>query len=115
MRTPIIAGNWKMYKTIPEALQFVEAVKEPLKAYPGVEKAICASFVSLTSLRDALRDTDIRVGAQDIFWEDQGAYTGEISPLMLKDVAELVIIGHSERRQYFGETDETVNKKIKAV
>ena len=115
MRIPIIAGNWKMYKTIAETLQFVEAVKEPLRSYPRVEKAICASFVSLAPLHNAVRDTDIRVGAQDMFWEDQGAYTGEVSPLMLKDVAELVIIGHSERRQYFGETDETVNKKIKAA
>jgi len=115
MRVPIIAGNWKMYKTISETLQFVEAVKGPLRSYSGVEKAICASFISLAALSDAVRDTDIRVGAQDMFWEEQGAYTGEISPLMLKDVAELVIIGHSERRQYFGETDETVNRKIKAA
>jgi triosephosphate isomerase (TIM) len=115
MRTPIIAGNWKMYKTIAEARQFVEAAKDELAKYPQVEKAICAPFVSLAPLKDALHGTDIKLGAQNMFWEDQGAYTGEVSPLMLREVCELVIIGHSERRQYFGETDETVNKKIKAA
>jgi triosephosphate isomerase len=90
-------------------------VKEPLKAYPQAEKAICASFVALAPLADALRGTDIKLGAQDMFWEEQGAYTGEVAPTMLQGVCDLVIIGHSERRLHFGETNETVNKKIKAA
>ncbi len=115
MRTPFIAGNWKMYKTIAEAREFVEAVREPLAEYPRVEKAICASFVALAPLAQALAGTGIRPGAQDMHWEAQGAFTGEVSPVMLREVCDLVIIGHSERRQYFGETDETVNRKIKAA
>jgi triosephosphate isomerase len=115
MRTPILAGNWKMYKTIAEALQFIEDVRAPLREYPRVEKAICAPFVALAPLANALKGMDTRLGAQDVYWEDQGAFTGEVSPLMLKGLCDLVIIGHSERRQFFGETDETVNRKLKAV
>lgn len=115
MRTPILAGNWKMYKTIAEALDFAEAIKDALGGIVGVEKAICAPFVALAPLARALKGTGIKLGAQNMHWEEQGAYTGEVSPLMLKGVCDLVIIGHSERRQYFGETDETVNKKIKAA
>jgi triosephosphate isomerase len=115
MRIPVLVGNWKMYKTVTEALDFAAAVKGPLADLTGVEKAICASFVSLPLLAEALRGTGIKLGAQDMHWEDQGAFTGEVSPLMLKGLCDLVIIGHSERRQYFGETDETVNKKIKAA
>ncbi len=115
MRTPILAGNWKMHKTIAEALDFVHAVKEPLAAIDGVEKAVCPAFVALPAVAEALRGTGIKVGAQDMHWEDQGAFTGEVSPLMLKGLCDLVIIGHSERRQYFGETDESVNRKIKAA
>lgn len=115
MRTAILAGNWKMYKTIAEALQFVEAVREPLSAISGVDYAICAPFTALAPLKRALEGTAIQLGAQNMFWEVQGAYTGEVSPQMLQELCDLVIIGHSERRQYFGETDETVNKKIKAA
>jgi triosephosphate isomerase len=115
MRIPVLAGNWKMYKTVAEALDFVAAVKGPLADLTGVEKAICVPFVSLSPLAEALRGTGIKLGAQNMHWEDQGAFTGEVSPLMLKGLCDLVIIGHSERRQYFGETDETVNKKIKAA
>ncbi|MBN1427662.1 MAG: triose-phosphate isomerase [Anaerolineae bacterium] len=115
MRIPIMAGNWKMYKTIAEAMAFAEAVKEPLASVDGVEKVICASFVSLAPLAEAFRGTSLKLGSQNIYWEEQGAFTGEVSPLMLKDICDMVIIGHSERRQYFGETDETVNKKIKAA
>jgi triosephosphate isomerase len=115
MRTPFLAGNWKMYKTIAEALAFVDAVKGPLGKIDGVDKAICASFVSLVPLTEALKGSDIQVGAQNMFWEKEGAFTGEVSPLMLKEICNLVIIGHSERRQHFGETDGTVNKKLKAA
>jgi triosephosphate isomerase len=115
MRTPFIAGNWKMNKTIAEALELVNALKEQVDAVEGVRVAVCTPFVALAPVAEALKDSRIEVGAQNVFWEDAGAFTGEISPPMLKDVADLVIIGHSERRQYFGETDETVNKKIKAA
>src|SRR5574341_1279917 len=115
MRTPILAGNWKMHKTIVEALDFVGAVRGPLAEIAGVDKAICASFVALPALAEALRGTEIRLAAQDMHWEDQGAFTGEVSPVMLREVCDLVIIGHSERQQFFGETNETVNGKLKAA
>jgi triosephosphate isomerase len=115
MRTPIMAGNWKMYKTVAEALDFARAVKEPLASVKGVEKVICSPFVAIAPLADALRGTSVKLGAQNMYWEEQGAFTGEVSPLMLQGLCDMVIIGHSERRQYFGETDETVNKKIKAA
>jgi len=115
MRTPILAGNWKMYKTVSEALDFVKAVKDPLGEVKGVEKVVCAPFVSLAPLADALRGTGIKLGAQNMHWEDQGAFTGEVSPAMLKGLCDYVIIGHSERRQLFGETDDSVHKKIQAA
>ncbi len=114
MRTPIIAGNWKMNKTIAEAKAFADAVVEPLAEFTNVEQGICAPFIQLSTLQAAFTGSTVKLGAQNVYWEDSGAYTGETSPLMLKGVVDLVIIGHSERRQYFGETDETVNKKIKA-
>jgi triosephosphate isomerase len=115
MRIPIIAGNWKMNKTIAEAVQFVEAVKEPLAAIAAVEKVICPTFVCLALVREAIGDADIGLGAQNLYFEENGAYTGEVAPGMLEGLCQYVIIGHSERRQYFGETDEGVNKKIKAA
>jgi len=116
MRVPFICGNWKMYKTIPEALAFVEACKPRLAGIKDVEIGLAAPFTALKSLADVCRGSNIRVGGQNCHWEEQGAFTGEISPAMLRDAGcAFVVIGHSERRQYFGETDETVNRKIKAA
>ncbi|MBO2945455.1 triose-phosphate isomerase [Paenibacillus sp. F411] len=114
MRTPIIAGNWKMFKTIPEAEAFVQEIKN--SAVEGVESVICAPFTTLPALVKAAEGTGIKIGAQNLHFEDQGAFTGEISGGMLKDLGvDYVIIGHSERRQYFNETDESVNKKMHAA
>ena len=109
MRKPIIAGNWKMHKTIAEALEFVNEVKDRVNN-DKVEAVICAPF---TLLKDLKQGTNIKIGAQNMHFEEKGAFTGEISPLMLKELdMDYVVIGHSERRQYFNETDETVNKKV---
>lgn len=115
MRTPIIAGNWKMFKTIAEATQFAkDAVAGGAAA--GVEKVVCAPFTALSALGQILAGSDIALGAQNMHFEEQGAFTGEISPGMLKEIGvKYVILGHSERRQYFNETDETVNKKVLAA
>ncbi|MCC6905955.1 MAG: triose-phosphate isomerase [Anaerolineae bacterium] len=115
MRTPFLAGNWKMFKTVSEAVAFAEAVKGPLSMLKGVECGICASAVLLHPLSLALKGSSIHLGAQNMYWEKEGAFTGETSPVMLGGIADCVIIGHSERRQYFGETDETVNRKLKAA
>ncbi len=115
MRLPLIAGNWKMFKTKAEALTFAEEFKG---IYQGtdVQAAICAPFTNLEALVEAFKDTDIMVGAQNVHFADEGAYTGEISVAMLEEIGvDLCIIGHSERRQYFGETDETCNLKLKKL
>ena len=112
MRKPIIAGNWKMHKTIAEALEFVNEVKDRVNN-DKVEAVICAPFTLLKDLKEATKGTNIKIGAQNMHFEEKGAFTGEISPLMLKELdMDYVVIGHSERRQYFNETNETVNKKV---
>ncbi|MDR3242719.1 MAG: triose-phosphate isomerase [Clostridiales Family XIII bacterium] len=112
MRKKFIAGNWKMFKTTKEALAFADEFKR-LYRDGGVEAGICAPFTQLTALKDAFAGTDIRLGAQNVHFEENGAYTGEISAEMLEEIGvDYCVIGHSERRQYFGETDETVNKKL---
>ncbi|MCC0690213.1 triose-phosphate isomerase [Clostridioides sp. ZZV14-6387] len=112
MRKPIIAGNWKMHKTIKEALEFVNEVKDKVNS-DKVEAVICAPFTLLKDLKEATKGTNIKIGAQNMHFEEKGAFTGEVSPLMLKEIdMDYVVIGHSERRQYFNETDETVNKKV---
>jgi triosephosphate isomerase len=112
MRRPIIAGNWKMHKTIKEAVEFVNEVKDKVNN-TDVEVVICAPFTLLKDLKDATKDTNIKIGAQNMHFEESGAFTGEISPMMLKELnMDYVVIGHSERRQYFNESNETVNKKV---
>jgi triosephosphate isomerase len=115
-RQPIMAANWKLHKTVAEAQQFVEALKAGTEAMEGVEVVVAAPFTALYAMSRHLQGTSIHLAAQDVFWETHGAYTGEISAPMLVDVGcSHVIIGHSERRQYFGETDDTVQRKVQAA
>ena len=116
-RKVFIAGNWKMNKTAAEAKALCEALKESLAPLAGkVEVAVCPTFTSLATAVEVLKGSNVKVGAQNIHWAENGAFTGEISGAMLKEIGvEYVIIGHSERRQYFGETDETVNKRMQAA
>ena len=116
MRTPIIAGNWKLNNTVSEAVSLTTALKPLVAGCRDVEIIVAPPFTALASVSSTIADSNIRLAAQDVYWEDSGAFTGEISAPMLKDVGcDYVIIGHSERRQYFGETNESVNQKVKAV
>jgi triosephosphate isomerase len=116
MRKPIIAGNWKMYKTIPEAKLLVSGLMEKLNGYTQVEVVFCPPFTALSAVKELVKGTPFGLGAQNLYFKEQGAFTGEVSPLMLKDIGcDYVIIGHSERREYFGETDASVNLKVKAA
>jgi len=115
MRIPLIAGNWKMNTTVDEAVGLVKEMLPGLDDIDNVEKLVCPPFISLTSVRDILEGSSVRLGAQNLHYMEKGAYTGEISPQMLAGICEYVIIGHSERRQYFGDTNEVVNKKIRAA
>ena len=116
MRKPLMAGNWKMNKTIGEAVAMVKALKAAVLDIRDVEILICPTYTALYAVSNEIKGSNINLGAQNLFWEAKGAFTGEISPSMVKDAGcSYVIIGHSERRQYFCETDETVNKRTKAA
>jgi len=118
MRKTIIAGNWKMYKTIKEAIELTNGLTRELFKLDSsqIEVVLCPPFTALSEVSEVLAESDIQLGAQDVYWQEEGAFTGEVSCKMLKDAgAKFVIIGHSERRQYFSETNDTVNKKLKAA
>jgi triosephosphate isomerase len=115
MRKPLVAGNWKMYKTIAEARLLVSELVPGIQAISAVDRVLCPPFTSLLAVRALLEGTGIGLGAQNMHWEMSGAYTGEISATMLAEICSYVIIGHSERRAYFGETDETVNRKVQVA
>ncbi len=114
-RVPMIAGNWKMNTTVENAVKLVKTMLPELDKVSGVDKVVCPPFVSLAAVKEVIKDSSVKLGAQNVFYEEKGAYTGEISPEMLAGLCEYVIIGHSERRQYFGETEEIIDKKIKAA
>src|ERR1700724_2192224 len=116
MRIPFIAGNWKMFKTVQEAVVFTKELRSLVKDFADVEIVIAPPFTAIHAVAEAARNTNIGVSAQDLYWEREGAFTGEISAAMIKEAgAEYVIIGHSERRRLFGETDAHVNRKILAA
>ena len=115
MRTPIVAGNWKMNKTVAEARELVAKFVPLVKEMDKVEIVLCPPSPALLPISALLEGTDIRLGAQNMHWEDSGAYTGELAPAMVSEFADFIILGHSERRAYFGEIDETINKKVKAA
>ena len=115
MRTPIIAGNWKMHKTVSESVEFVNALAPKIAPFTGVERVVAPVFLAIPGVAEALENTDVKVSAQNVHWEDSGAFTSQVSPAMLQGLVEYVIVGHSECREYLGDTDEMVNKKAKAL
>jgi triosephosphate isomerase len=115
MRKPFIAGNWKMHKTVKEAIELVHELQPKIEEFNDVETVFCVPYTSLSAVSQELRNSKIGVGSQNVHWESQGAFTGEISAAMVKEFGKYAIIGHSERRSLFGETDETVNKRTQAA
>ncbi len=115
MRVPLIAGNWKMNTTLSEAIVLGNEMRPGLDEIDGVDKVICPPFISLAAVKEVIKGSSIKLGAQNMYFESRGAYTGEISPIMLAELCQFVIIGHSERRQYFGDTGEMVNRKVRAA
>lgn len=116
MRTPLIAGNWKLFKTLDESITFITELKQAIQGVKNVEVVVAPVFTALTTVVKAAEGSSIQVAAQDCFWEEEGAFTGEVSPKLIRDAGcTHVIIGHSERRQFFGESDTSVNSKVKAA
>jgi triosephosphate isomerase len=115
MRTPIIAGNWKMNTTLNEAIALISRLRPRLEHMRGVEMVLCPPFISLIVVRELLKGSPIKLGAQNVYYLEKGAFTGEVSALMLSDLCQYVIIGHSERRQYMKESDDIINRKVGAA
>ncbi len=115
MRKIFVAGNWKMNLNIAEAKALVSEMLPELEQIPNVDMAVCPSYLSVPAVAELCKGTSLKVGAQNVYWEESGAFTGEVAPGMVAEVCDYVIVGHSERRLYFGETDETVNKRLKAA
>ena len=115
MRTPCVAGNWKMHNSVADSIALVNSLAPDLDRIKGVDSIIFPPYTALAPISEILKETSIGLGAQNLYWEEKGAFTGEISPLMVAELAEYVILGHSERRAYFSDTDEIVNKKVGAA
>ncbi|MEE9198273.1 MAG: triose-phosphate isomerase [Dehalococcoidia bacterium] len=115
MRTPLVAGNWKMNTTVAQARELAQALVKALDGIPGVEKVLCPPSISLVTVGEVIRGSSLKLGAQNMHHQEKGAYTGEVSPLMLRGLCDYVILGHSERRHIFGEGDGFINDKVKAA